>query len=366
VNYKNLSKSFYIGAFLLILSTLAATAQLPKIPIVPTQQELQRPFGKTDETSFKKPSKIYRPETWFHFIGGNVSKEGITRDLEAIANAGFSGIQLFHGQFGGEWPGVQPQITSLSANWDDAVKHTALEARRLGLRFSMNNCPGWATSGGPCITPANAMRNLIWNRTDVTGGKAIALKLPVPDPNKEEWRDYNDVAVLAFPTPIGDTGKPLVPKSIKTNTSFTWDPYFNGQGKGAINLPPAEANIPHWVEVEFADEVAVRSLELSSVQAFNHGQSYEPGVKITIQGILPNGTIKNILEADMPQSNWQDDQPITLACSELSGVKKYRVSISNKYNMTLSSIKMFSASKKNSWESEAAWTLRSIQRSGEH
>jgi len=359
-------KYLFLGALLLAFSSLSAIAQLAKVPITPSQQELQRPFGKTDEVSFQNPSKIYHPETWFHFIGGNVSKDGITLDLEAIAKAGFSGIQLFHGQFGGPWPGVQPQITSLSENWDDAVKHTAVEARRLGLRFSMNNCPGWATSGGPWISPSNAMRNLIWNRTDVTGGKRITQVLPVPDPNTEEWRDYKEVAVLAFPTPVGDTGKPLVPKSIKSNTDFTWDPYFQAQGKDPIRLSPVGASQAHWVEVEFADPVAVRSLEFSSVQRFNHGQSYEPGVNILIQGILPNGAVKDILRAEMPQSNWQDDQPITLACSELAGVKKYRISISNKYNMSLSSIRLFSAARKNSWESEAAWTLRSIQRSGEH
>ena len=42
---------------------------------------------------------MFYPETWFHYIGGDVSLEGITKDLEAIADAGFSGIRLFHGQF---------------------------------------------------------------------------------------------------------------------------------------------------------------------------------------------------------------------------------------------------------------------------
>lgn len=364
--YKYRSPSFFIGILFLISTSFTAIAQLSKIPIVPTQQELQHPFGKGDETAFRSPSKVYHPETWFHYIGGNVSKDGITRDLEAIAKAGFSGIQLFHGQFGGPWPGVQPQIASLSANWDDAVRHTGLECRRLGLRFSMNNCPGWATSGGPWITPSNAMRNLIWNRTDVVGGKSINQVLSVPEPSSETWRDYKDITVLAFPTPLGDTGKPLIPKSIKSNTDFTWEPYFNGQGKEPIHLSPTTATKPHWVEVEFADAVAVRSLEFSSVQGFNHGQSYDPGVSIWIQGILPDGSTKDILRADMPQANWQDDQPITFACSELAGVKKYRVSIANKYNMSLGALKMYSAARKNSWESEAGWTLRSIERSGQH
>ncbi|SDF56036.1 Glycosyl hydrolases family 2, sugar binding domain [Mucilaginibacter pineti] len=345
---------------------MSTNAQLPKVPFLPSQQELDRPFGKYDEASFQNPSKVYHPETWFHYIGGNVSKEGITRDLEAIAKAGISGIQLFHGQFGGPWPGVEPQITSLSANWDDAVRHTALECRRLGLRFSMNNCPGWATSGGPWITPANAMRNLIWNRTDVVGGKLINQALPLPEPSSEQWRDYKDITVLAFPTPAGDTGKPLIPQLINTNTSFKWDPYFAGTAKEAIHLSPATPDKPNWVEVSFPNAVTLRSVEFSSVRAFNHGQSYEPGVTITIQGVLANGKTKDILRAEMPQANWQDDRTITFACSELAGVKKYRISISNKYDMALTSLRLFSAARKNSWESEAAWTLRSIERVGQN
>jgi hypothetical protein len=357
---------YLLGILLSITYSISATAQLAKVLFMPSQQEINRPFGKQDEASFLKPSKVYHPETWFHYIGGNVSKEGITRDLEAIAKSGISGIQLFHGQFGGPWPGVSPQITSLSAHWDDAVKHTAEECRRLGLRFSMNNCPGWATSGGPWITPANAMRNLIWNRTDVVGGKTINQVLPIPEPSTEEWRDYKDITVLAFPTPVGDTGKPLIPQSVNSNTSFKWEPYFAGEAKDPIRLAPAAPAKPYWVEVEFPDATALRSVEFSCVQAFNHGQSYEPGVTIAIQGILADGKIKDILRAEMPQANWQDDRPITFACSELVGVKKYRISISNKYDMALSSLRLFSAARKNSWESEAAWTLRSLERAGQN
>ncbi len=359
-------KSFFLGIILSIIHPVVSIAQLAKVPFAPSKEEVNRPFGKHDQLAFSKPSKVYHPETWFHFIGGNVSKEGITKDLEAIAKAGISGIQLFHGQFGGPWPGVEQQITSLSANWDDAVKHTAMECRRLGLRFSMNNCPGWATSGGPWITPANAMRNLIWDRTDVVGGKIINQTLPVPHPNNEEWRDYKDITVLAFPTPEGDTGKPLMPQHVNSNINFKWEPYFVGEAKDPIRLSPALVNKPHWIEVEFSNAVALRSVEFSSVQAFNHGQSYEPGVAISIQAILPDGKTKDILNMEMPQSNWQDDRPITLACSELAGVKKYRISITNKYHMTLSSLRLFSAARKNSWESEAAWTLRSIERAGQN
>jgi hypothetical protein len=118
--------------------------------------------------------------------------------------------------------------------------------------------------------------------------------------------------------------------------------------------------------VEFPEAVLIRSVEFPSIQTFNHSQSYEPGVKVTIQAVLENGKIQDILKANMPQANWQDDQPITLACSEVAGIKKYRISISNKYNMSLSSLRLFSAARKDSWESEAAWTLRSIERAGQN
>jgi hypothetical protein len=68
----------------------------------------------------------------------------------------------------------------------------------------------------------------------------------------------------------------------------------------------------------------------------------------------------------MPQANFQDDRPITLALSEIRGIKKYRISIENKYHMVLSSLRLFSAAKKHNWESEAGWTLRSIVRNGQY
>lgn len=353
-------------AFFNLIITFSTSAQVAKSPFMPSKEELDRPFGDADLTSFLSPPKVYHPETWFHFIGGNVSKEGITKDLEAIAKASFSGIQLFHGQFGGPWPGVTPQITSLSANWDDAVKHTATECRRLGLNFSMNNCPGWATSGGPWIEASNAMRNLVWSRTDVTGGNAVTSNLQLSQSYQEPWRDYKDVTVLAFPTPSGDSGMPLIPQSVKSNVNANWQSYLSGKAKEPIYLSPAAPNKPHWIEVKFDKATLVRSVEFSSVQGFNHDQSYQPDVRVIIQAVLENGNTKDILNVDMPQANWQDDQPITLACSEVAEVKSYRISIFNKHNMTLASLRLLSAARKNNWESEAAWTLRSIERSGQN
>ena len=51
----------------------------------------------TDELSrgFVKPPDSAKPRTWWHWVSGNVSKEGITADLEAMKRIGVGGAQMF-------------------------------------------------------------------------------------------------------------------------------------------------------------------------------------------------------------------------------------------------------------------------------
>lgn len=348
---------------LLMINVLSASAQVA--PILPPAEQLNRSFGAHDKVAFMAPPKVYYPETWFHFIGGNVSKKGITEDLDAIANSGISGIQLFHGQFGGPWPGVEPQIACLSPLWEDALLHTARECRRLGLRFTMQNCPGWAMAGGPWITPANAMRNLVWTRTDIKGGKGVLkVKLDQPQPSKEPWRDYKNIAVLAFPKPFEGIGKPLMPQSVKGSSNIPWGEFMLKEAERPLHFPPAASGDPYWIELTFPDTVTVRTIEFPSVNSLSHAWNYEPGVKIKVQAMMADGNSKDILNTIVPSANWQDNQPISFACQEIKGVKKYRITIDNKHEMSLGHIRFFSAARKNNWESEAGWTLRSIDRKG--
>ena len=334
------------------------------IKAFPDMKEMQRPFGKQDYQSFINPDRVHYPETWFHYIGGNVSHEGITADLEAIASAGISGVQLFHGQFGGQWPATTDDIQCLSENWDAAVRHTAEECKRLGLRFTMQNCPGWAMSGGPWIKPENAMRTIVYSRTDIKG-KEIQANLPVPQPNKEEWRDYRDITVLAFPTPEGDTGKPLELKEVKGNGKYAWKELMTGKKNDINFLPVKPADEPNWVEVKFTNPTTIRSIELPCVQGMNHAMSFEPNVHVNAYAILADGSKKQIVDADMPQASWQDHHPITLACPEVPDAIGCRVEFRNGYHMNLTPIKFWSAAHKNSWQSEAAWDLRSYERSAD-
>jgi hypothetical protein len=94
-----------------------------QIPIAPSIDELNLSFNNNDIVKFKDPPKVFYPEIWFHFYGGNISKPGNKANIDAISQAGFSGLQLFHKQHekSKPWPGVHPQIAGLSKEWVDLV-----------------------------------------------------------------------------------------------------------------------------------------------------------------------------------------------------------------------------------------------------
>jgi hypothetical protein len=230
----------------------------------------------------------------------------------------------------------------------------------------MQNCPGWAMSGGPWIKPENAMRHLVWSRTDLEGGGKKNVALPVPQPSNEDWRDYKDVAVLAFPTPLDDSGEQLKPLSVKSDLDLAWKDFLSGNHNGSFRLPSVPGDKPHQIEVTFAKAVKLRTIEFSSINGFDHGWCYEPGVTVNVQAILAGGKTQELLNTEMPQSSWQDDRPISFACSETNGAATYRITIANKHDMSLHSLRLYSASRKNNWESEAGWTLRNIVRDNDN
>lgn len=337
---KKFSTAFLAAVFIQISAFSQITQEI--VPAVPDASLLSSPFSAADERSFAKPAKVFYPQTWFHYVDGNVDKDGITKDLEAIAAAGISGIQFFHGgNFGGDWPGVTDHIYCLTEKWDDLVAHTAREAARLGLRFTMQNCPGWAMSGGPWITQETSMRHLAYSRADVASGN-IDIWMGKPKDLQSDDPDYSDIAVLAFPTPSGDLD------------AFEYDVIEAGKIE---KLTPGT----HVLKAAFDEPRIMRSLVFSSIDGFNHNMCPEPGIHVTVTAFSPEGHESRVLDAEMPASNWQDNRTMTFALDEAAAVR-YEIRIDNVYNMNVSMVRLTSAARKNNWEAEAGWTLRSIVR----
>ena len=307
---------------------------------------------------------VQRPETYFFFFGGNITEKGITADLEAVKSAGIGGVKLFNGDSArGAWPGVPKQIKCLSPEWDALVGHFGDECKRLDLRMAMQVCPGWAMAGGPWIKPEHAMRHLAVSRTDVKGGHAGRVTLPNPYAKSEPWRDYRDIAVIAFRAPEGDWEKPLAPSSItgadlggspRTARPTDWNAW--ARGRAAAKIP---ANATTEITYEFAQPVTVRTLELPSVKSLaSVTKSFDPGTTVSLKA--ENGTTL-VEEVALPPSSWQDARPLSLACRETKA-RRFTLTVKNKHPITLRTVHLLSAAKKDNWEGEACWTLRRLLR----
>lgn len=303
------------------------------------------------EGEFRNPSVANRPETYVFLIGGNVAKPGITADFEAIKDAGIAGILLFHGQYGKPWPGVSPQIKCLSESWDGLVRFVADECQRLGLSLSMHNCPGWAMSGGPWIKPENAMRHLVWKRTDVEGGRRIEVKLPSLAPSAPDEKDYRDVAVLAFPAPAGEWDAALTPAKVSGNVEADWDAWLTKSSPVQIH-----GGATVTITFDFAEPVTIRTVELPSVNSLGHAFCYDPETTVVCEA---NG--KTLFTREIPQANWQDDRPLTYACDETT-TRQVTVMLKPRHVIMLGRISLFSSARNDDWEAQAGWTLRGLMR----
>ena len=85
-----------------------------------------------------------------------------------------------------------------SDEWFDLFRHAQKEAKRLGLEICIPNCSGWSSSGGPWNKPENAMKEVVFTETAVKGPSVFDGKLPR---TKNDHGFYEDIAVLAYPTP---------------------------------------------------------------------------------------------------------------------------------------------------------------------
>src|ERR1700722_2845811 len=160
---------------------------------------------------FKDPPESARPRTWWHWTNGNVTETGITKDLEWMKRVGIGGFQLVDVAAGGGQV-VEPKIRFGTEEWYHAVRHSAEEAKRLGLEMSIFSCAGWSEAGGPWITQPMAMKKLVWSKTAVEGPGKFGAKLIEPPSNEGPVRDsnagarpdaprfYRDSVVIAFRT----------------------------------------------------------------------------------------------------------------------------------------------------------------------
>jgi len=143
------------------------------------------------EKGFMNPPGSAKPYVWWHWINGNISKDGITRDLEAMAAQSIGGASIFNLQR----QAVEGPVTYGSERWQECITHAFAEAKRLKLELSFQNCGGWATNGGPWVTKDNAMKKLTYKKLLVQGTQHFSFKLSLPGSTNDF---YKYVRTMAF------------------------------------------------------------------------------------------------------------------------------------------------------------------------
>ncbi len=231
------------------------------------------------EDGFRNPPPGAKPHTWWHWMNGNVTKEGITADLEAMAEIGLGGAQIFDA-------GCNIPAGPLAYNtpeWFDTIKHAAAEARRLGIELCLPNCSGWSSSGGPWNTPENGMKLLDWTETKVSGPARFKGVLKQP-PNPHGF--YEDIAVLAMPVPaaeglsVKDAGGKMVQSG--NVVTFTFPSHYTASGFSCRFVFRSVWSSTGNVKIETSDDgktfkkAAERAIQLAASGIGDHGVRFFP------------------------------------------------------------------------------------------
>jgi hypothetical protein len=278
------------------------------------------------ESGFAAPPRAARPRVWWHWMNGNVTKEGITRDMEWMRRVGVGGFQTFDAAL--HTPQVvEERLVYMTPRWKEAFRHATETADALGLEMGIAGSPGWSESGGPWVTPAQAMKKLVWSETLVEGGRRFTGRPAQPPETTGPFQNvpyvappwitraahalrasptfYADTAVVAYRIP-SDAAAPL-PAPRVTSSAASLDAARLGDGDytSQVELPVGSAAQPAWLQIDFGEPQVLHALSvamapdnwarpldrrpvppLGTVEASDHGNDFRvvamlPGFGVT-------------------------------------------------------------------------------------
>jgi alpha-L-rhamnosidase len=206
-------------------------------------------------TAFATPQDTLKPWVYWYWISDNISKEGITKDLEAMASVGIG--QALIGNIGLDQV-PSGKVTILSEEWWQLTEFAIREGKRVGVNIGLFNCPGWSQSGGPWVKTSQAMRYLVSSETTIEGGRKISQKLNTPKDTLQ------DVAVIAFPVPKNEDVSmadyhPTITASIAADKANL---LMDGNKKTTATLSTSAGNQPYTIDFHVEKSFLTRSLLL--------------------------------------------------------------------------------------------------------
>jgi hypothetical protein len=235
---------------------------------------------------FQTPPNAAKPRVWWHWMNGNITKEGIQKDLDWMNRIGIGGFQNFDANL--FTPVVVPKkLVFMQPDWKDAFKFATEYADKLGLEMAIAGSPGWSVTGGPWVEPKDGMKKYVWTETRVEGGKLFSGKLPQPSDATGQFQNvqiskggflngfigdipafYQDAAVIAYRLPQNEqTLAELKPTLTSSGGAFNINDLTDGNLTNSQSLPPKNAGEEIWVQYAFETPQTIKAF---SVAGANH------------------------------------------------------------------------------------------------
>lgn len=252
---------------------------------------MQVTWGQSMLTGFQSPPDSIQTSVYWYWISGNISREGVVKDLEAMKRAGINRAFIGNVGIGGTPDG---KVRLFSPEWWD-ILHAALQtATRLHIDIGMFNSPGWSGAGGPWVRPDQAMRYLVSSETVAHGPGVFHAVLPEPADS------FQDVRVIAYPAPRQYEGNilSLHPAVVAVPTLSAADSLsclLDGNENTEMRLPEQHGGDTLAIRLAVGSPYTVRSLVLL------------PGRRsMRIEGVVEveeSGVFRKIGEIDLDRSN---------------------------------------------------------------
>ena len=301
---------------------------------------------------FENPPQGARPRVWWHWMGGNISKEGVQLDVDWMHRVGIGGFQAFEGSI--LTPNlVDHPIGYMTPEWKDAFRTAIDLGGKYGMEMAIAGSPGWSESGGPWVQPKDAMKKVVWSESRIPGGAAFHGVLPHPPSTSGAFQNlpvpksamgrpappppefYADSEVIGYRAPAGDVSAaslhPVITWSAgKINPALLSD----GDLTTPVQLPIAPVGQDAWIQFEYPKPQTIRAVTLATPppNAFGLGggpaaipvlQSSDDGthfravteIKTLTHGFAPNGNVNQSTIAFLPATaryfriSWTTPQP---------------------------------------------------------
>jgi hypothetical protein len=230
------------------------------------------------ERGFQEPPQSARPRVWWHWMNGNISKEGIKLDLDWMHRVGIAGFQNFDAAL--QTPQVvDKRLAYMTPEWKDAFKYAIDLGNQHDMEMAIAGSPGWSESGGPWVPAAQGMKKYVWSETILEGGKPFTGQIAHPPGNTGVFQDmgtreqfgrasipklpefYADAVVVAFRVPSGATEEDAAqPKITSSGEGPDAAMLSDGNLEKTTNVPIPAPGSESWIQFEYHAPHSVRSV----------------------------------------------------------------------------------------------------------